>query len=101
MLRLDGYGLEIGPGYNPLVPKAEGFRVETADYTDAEGLRAKYKGNPHVDISRIESVDHVLNEGMTLAEKIGKPEAFDYVVASHVIEHTPDMLGFLSPVRLC
>jgi SAM-dependent methyltransferase len=95
MLRLDGHGLEIGPGYNPLLPKAEGFRVETVDYTDADGLRAKYEGNPHVDLSRIEPVDHVMIDGMTLAEKIGKPEAFDYVVASHVIEHTPDMLGFL------
>jgi SAM-dependent methyltransferase len=95
MLRLDGQGLEIGPGYNPLLPKAERFRVETADYTDADGLRAKYAGNPHVDLERIEPVDHVLVEGRSLAEEIGKAGQFDYVVASHVIEHTPDMLGFL------
>lgn len=92
---LDARGLEVGPGYNPLVPKAEGFCVETADYTDQEGLRAKYEGNPHVDPSRIEAVDHVLTDGMTLAEVVGRPGAFDYIVASHVIEHTPDMLGFL------
>lgn len=95
MLPLHGQGLEIGPGYNPLLPKAEGFRVETADYTDADGLRAKYQGNPHVDAGRIEPVDHVLNEGRTLAEAVGRPGAFGYVIASHVIEHTPDMLGFL------
>lgn len=92
---LHGRGLEVGPGYNPLVSKAEGFRIETADYTDQAGLRAKYAGNPHVDVNRIEVVDHVLTGGMTLAEAVGQPGAFDYIVASHVIEHTPDMLGFL------
>ena len=94
LINLEGRGLEIGPGYNPLVPKAEGFRVETADYTDAAGLRAKY-AEAQVDASRIEEVDHVLEGGQTLAEAIGRPGAFDYLVASHVIEHTPDLLGFL------
>jgi SAM-dependent methyltransferase len=95
MLPLSGRGLEIGPGYNPLLPKGEGFRIETADYTDAEGLRAKYRGNPHVNLSRIEPVDHVLQEGRPLAEVVGRPGAFDFIIASHVIEHTPDILGFL------
>jgi SAM-dependent methyltransferase len=95
MLQLGGYGLEIGPGYNPLLPKSEGFRVETVDYTDADGLRDKYKGNPNVEIDRIEAVDHVVGERRTLAEAVGKPRVFDYIVASHVIEHTPDMVGFL------
>ena len=95
LISLDGLALEIGPGYNPLLPKSEGFQVETADYTDASGLRAKYAGNPSVDIAQIETVDHVLKGGKTLADCIGKPGAFDVVVASHVIEHTPDMLGFL------
>jgi SAM-dependent methyltransferase len=95
MLPMSGQGLEIGPGYNPLLPKAEGFSVETADYTDADGLRAKYLGNPHVDATRIEVVDHVLAEERTLAETVGRTGTYDYIVASHVIEHTPDMLGFL------
>jgi SAM-dependent methyltransferase len=95
MLPLDGYGLEIGPGYNPLLPKSEGFKVETVDYTDAEGLRDKYKGNPNVDIDCIEAVDHIVVDGKTLACAVGKRRAFDYIVASHVIEHTPDMISFL------
>ena len=70
MLPLPGHGLEIGPGYNPLLPKAEGFDVETADYTDAAGLRMKYRDNPHVDPGRIEDVDHVLEIGRSLAEAV-------------------------------
>jgi len=30
-----GFGLEIGPSYNPLLPKAEGYNVEILDYASA------------------------------------------------------------------
>ena len=98
-LPLGGIGLEIGPSYNPLTPKSEGFKVETVDYTDAAGLRAKYDGNPHVDIGRIEEVDHVVNSGMSLADAVGKRGYYDYVIASHVIEHTPDLVSFLQSIE--
>lgn len=95
LIDVGGIGLEIGPSYNPLLPKSEGFRVETVDYTDCEGLRAKYKGSPHADIAKIETVDHIIRDN-ALAESIGRSAYYDYIVASHVIEHTPDMLSFLN-----
>ena len=95
LIDTSGLGLEIGPSYNPLVPKAAGFRVETVDYTDQAGLRAKYAGNPHVDPGLIEPVDHVLDGSRTLAEAVATPGRYDYIVASHVIEHVPDLLGFV------
>lgn len=48
----------------------------------------------HVDISRIEEVDYIIG-GSSLADTIGQAGRYDYIVASHVIEHQPDMLGFL------
>lgn len=89
-----GLGLEIGPSYNPLVPKSEGFRVEILDYTDQPGLIAKYTNTPNVDIGKIEVVDYI-SDGRSMLSLIGEPERYDYIVASHVIEHTPDLLGFL------
>jgi SAM-dependent methyltransferase len=88
-----GSGLEVGPSYNPLLPKAAGYRVETADYLDAAGLRAKYAG-ANVNLNAIEEVDHVIGDS-GLAASIGKQGCYDYIVASHVIEHTPDLIGFL------
>jgi SAM-dependent methyltransferase len=91
----DGSGLclEIGPSYNPILPKRDGYRVESIDYCDAPTLRAKYAPHPTIDETRIEEVDHVWR-GEPLSTLVGAGR-FDIVVASHVIEHTPDMLGFL------
>ena len=94
LINVGGKGLEIGPSYNPLVPKSEGFDVETVDYADAEALRVKYRDARSVDISVIEDVDYVI-KGAGLSETIGTIASYDYIVASHVIEHTPDLLGFL------
>jgi SAM-dependent methyltransferase len=91
---LSGIGLEIGPSYNPLVPKSSGRRIETLDHASAGELRERYRNAANVDISRIEEVDYV-SDGRPLAEVVNKPGHYDYIVASHVIEHTPDMLGFL------
>jgi len=90
-----GVGLEIGPSFNPLLPKRDGYNVETLDHLSAADLRGKYKNAPGVDLSAIEEVDY-LSDGGSIFKLIGKPEHYDYIVASHVIEHTTDLLGFLS-----
>src|SRR5262249_19397444 len=91
---LSGVGLEIGPGFDPLVPKSSGRRIETVDHASAAELREKYRNDAKVDLSSIEEVDYV-SDGRPLGELIKKPAHYDYIIASHVIEHMPDMLGFL------
>lgn len=90
----NGFGLEIGPLCSPLAPKREGFRVEILDHTDTAGLREKYRTDPNVDVSLIEEVDHVW-DGRPLTEVIGARARYDWIVASHVIEHTPDPIGWM------
>lgn len=88
-----GLGLEIGPSHRPIAPKARGFRVEILDHLDQAGLRAKY--TPHgVDLDAIEPVDHVWS-GQSYAELTGRPHGYRWVIASHLIEHTPDLIGFV------
>jgi len=88
-----GLGLEIGPSYNPIVPKRDGYRVEVVDHLATAALREKYAREQNIDASKIEEVDHVWT-GQPLSRLAGTSR-YDYIVASHVIEHTPDMLGFL------
>jgi len=85
-----GFGLEIGPSYSPLLPKSAGYNVETVDHADAAALREKYKDNA----SQIEEVDYV-SDGRSLLDLIGQPEKYDYIVASHMIEHVTDIIRFL------
>lgn len=95
LINVAGVGLEIGPSFDPVVAKREGHRVEVLDHLSASDLRRKYQHADHVDLSQIEEVDYV-SDGGSILELIGKRGHYDYIVASHVIEHTVDLLGFLS-----
>lgn len=88
-----GKGLEIGPSHNPIAPKREGYDVQIVDHTTAEILRDKYKSHG-LNLANIEVVDFVW-EGQPLSELIGRTECYDWIIASHVIEHIPDLISFL------
>lgn len=94
MLDPAGRGLEIGAGYNPMFPKERGFRVETVDHLSGEDLRRKYREMGQ-DTSRIEEVDYVWR-GEPIDQLVPHHGAYDFILASHVIEHMPDVLGFIN-----
>lgn len=89
----NGLGLEIGPSHNPIASKKSGYNVHILDHLDAEGLRKKYAGH-QVNLENIEEVDFVWS-GQSLTELIGKSSYYDWIIASHVIEHVPDLVSFL------
>lgn len=90
---VNGRGLEIGPSFNPLLRKSDGYNIQIVDHLSAEGLREKYK-DANVDLASIEEVDYV-SDGGPISGLIGKPHTFDFCIALHVIEHTVDLIGFL------
>lgn len=90
MFDSSGFGLEVGPSYNPLLPKSRGYNVETIDHADAATLRKKYADNA----SQIEEVDYV-SDGRSILETIGKKKRYDFIYASHVIEHVTDIVRFI------
>lgn len=90
----EGIGLEIGPSHNPTAPKSEGYNVHVIDHATRDELVEKYLGHS-VDISKIEDVDYVW-KGESYSELTGKSNHYDWIIASHVIEHTPDLIGFLN-----
>ncbi len=88
----DRPAIEVGPSFSPLIPKRLGFQTRVVDHADQATLVAKYRGQvPDVDV--IEEVD-VIWHGEPLTDLL---PAGDHaaIVASHVIEHAPDFLGFL------
>lgn len=87
---------EIGPSYNPIAAKAAGWDAYTLDYLTREALVAKYTGHPGIDVGRIEEVDYIWSGGaLSDAVPPAMHGTFDAFVASHVIEHTPDLIAFL------
>jgi O-antigen biosynthesis protein len=88
--------IEIGPSYNPIAPKSAGWNTRTLDHTTQASLVEKYRGHPGVDVDRIEEVDFVWTSGAMLeAVPSDLHGTFDAFIASHVIEHTTDFVGFL------
>jgi len=88
-------GLEIGPSHNPTASKSAGYNVEIIDHTTKEGLIEKYQNDASVDTSKIEDVDYVW-EGQPYKELTKKSKHYDWIIASHVIEHTPDIIRFIN-----
>ena len=92
-------GLEIGPLASPRVGKNEG-PIRYLDHASTDELKQKYATNPvmRTKLHTIVDVDYVIGANKTIADAVGKDAPFDYVIASHVIEHIPDPVGWMAEV---
>ena len=93
LLDKKGLGLEIGPSHSPVASKKKGFNVQILDLASATELRNKYQGQG-VNLDNIEEVDFVWH-GESFQELIGRTNCYDWIIASHVIEHVPDVISYL------
>lgn len=94
-------GLEIGPFYNPIAPRREGWSTIIVDYTSGAELRsiAASHSSPYIrtHVAEIEDVD-IIWDGRPLDEicRLQSIVDLDFIIASHVIEHMPDLIGFFN-----
>ena len=86
-------GVEIGPLDRPVLRREMG-RVLYVDHADTTSLRAKYADDPGVRAESIMEIDWVWDED-GLDGLVRRHGAVDYVIASHVAEHVPDLIGWL------
>lgn len=91
---MGGKGLEVGPSFSPIAPKRLGYDVDVVDHATADELRAKYRDRG-VDLAAIEEVDYIWT-GSPLTDLLGDQPRYDYIIASHLVEHLPDLIGFFS-----
>lgn len=94
-LHLEGQrGLEIGALHNPILRKTDAA-VYYVDHASTTELVAKYVDHPAV--TEMVDVDVVWGDGkLTEALETSHVEMpLDFVLASHVIEHVPNIIGWL------
>jgi SAM-dependent methyltransferase len=89
--------IEVGPSFSPLAPKCDGWNTFVVDHASREELLAKYAEQ---DTARIEEVDFVW-QGGSIADAVPADQhgTFDAFIASHVIEHTTDVVTFLQAAQ--
>jgi SAM-dependent methyltransferase len=88
--------VEIGALDKPLLTRDE-IQVTYVDYADTQTLRKNYESFPDHDADKIVEVDAVWGD-KTLSEALGEGVQKDFVVASHVIEHVPDVITWLQEI---
>lgn len=88
-------GVEIGALCRPFLKKTEGD-VIYVDHATTEALREKYRNDSNVVLDKLVDVDAVWGAN-TLADAVGRRA--DYVVASHVVEHVPDLISWLEELH--
>ncbi|WP_260853950.1 class I SAM-dependent methyltransferase [Paraburkholderia sp. BCC1886] len=87
-------GLEIGALCRPLVRREEGEPVIYVDHADTPTLRKKYENDENVTVDHIVDVDAVW--GHNTLQEATRGRLVDYAVASHVVEHVPDLIAWLN-----
>jgi SAM-dependent methyltransferase len=90
-------GLEIGALDKPIV-NVEMGKILYVDHASTEELKQKYANDPNVATEQIVHVTYVWGEKV-LPELVSDKAPVDYVIASHVIEHVPDLIGWLKEIH--
>ncbi len=94
LIDLKKAGLELGPLFSPLVLKTDG-QISYVDHMSTEDLKTNY-GFESATLDSLVEVDYVLGGNSLVDTLAGKK--FDYVVASHVVEHLPDMVRWFKDI---
>jgi predicted SAM-dependent methyltransferase len=86
--------IEVGASVNAIAPRSQGWNTKIVDVASRNELLEKYGHLPGADT--IEEVDFVWRDG-SLLDAVPREHhgSFDALIASHVIEHQPDVIGFL------
>lgn len=96
----DQLGIEIGPWFNPVAPKRDGFNCLSLDVYPTEVLKSKAASDKNItedQLDHIETVDLVGSsvEIANVANEKGLSGRVDYIVSSHNLEHIPNPIKFL------
>lgn len=83
--------LEIGPLDKPLLDKSD-YRVKYLDHANVENLKKHIANNKNRNPDAIVELDYI-QEDRLLSNVVQQP--VDLIVSSHVLEHLPNLFGWL------
>ncbi|MCB5202604.1 class I SAM-dependent methyltransferase [Neorhizobium sp. T786] len=95
--RTVGLGLEIAPYFNPALPRHK-YNVHYTDYISNDEILAKAAENPGALNKEIPTIDYVWKPGRPLKETSPEGLLYDFAIASHVMEHVPNTVGWLNDI---
>jgi SAM-dependent methyltransferase len=90
---LKSSGIEYGPLHRVIRSRDICPNVRYVDYKTRDQLMAHYAADPNVDVSLIPDID-IVTGGRPITEFVDD-ESIDFVIASHVMEHVPDFIGWI------
>jgi len=98
--------LEIGPLNRPVIEKSRFTNAVYCDIRSTEDVKALYSTNDYLgttgakfpieDIDKIVDIDFVLKD--SYKETFADVQKFDYIIASHVLEHVEDLILTLQDI---
>lgn len=88
--------LEVGALNFPVLKREDGHVFYT-DHLSLEGLKQQFSWDKNFNYDQLAPVDYVWEKGRSLSECV--EGSFDYVVASHVGEHVPNLIGWIEEIR--
>jgi SAM-dependent methyltransferase len=89
-------GLEIGALNRPIINLDDPGKIFYLDHLSKTDLKEKYRKDPTVNHDEIVDVDFIVDDGDIVKAVNGNK--FDYVIASHVIEHVPNPIRWLRDI---
>ncbi|WP_127480270.1 methyltransferase domain-containing protein [Nocardioides pantholopis] len=95
-----GRGLEIGP-LDAGIADTECHDVRYVDIFDTAGIVEHYAEDPNVILELVPHIDYPIyvdGQARPLGEAAAPGGPYDWVIASHVIEHVPDVIGWLEQI---
>lgn len=92
-------GLEIGALNHPTFAPGQAD-IRYLDHLSTPDLRAKYAQDATSDdvVANMVEVDFVWSPGLRLREAVGAWAPLDFVIASHVVEHVANPVGWLGQI---
>jgi len=89
--------LEIGPLAWPNIIKGQAKEIFYADVRSTDDIKDHYKNDKNVPQEKIVDIDYVINGG-GYSKSLENVDKFDYIIATHVIEHIPQLILFFQDI---